>query len=237
VNLPSAAEKAGYVRAMFARISGRYDLLNDLMTAGHHRRWKRLTVRAADPDGALALDLGCGTGDLTRGLTRQGAHWVVGADFVPAMLEVAQEKAQERALANVTFVAADALALPFAGETFDCVTSGFLIRNVADPERAFTEMLRVLKPGGRVVCLEASRRDGVLGGVLSAGFGIVARVLGRFVAGDPDAYAYLPDSAAAFASPPELAAMMQCAGFTAIQYRVLGLGMIAIHRGRKPASA
>jgi demethylmenaquinone methyltransferase/2-methoxy-6-polyprenyl-1,4-benzoquinol methylase len=237
VTLPHGTAKAGYVRAMFERIAARYDLLNDLMTAGQHRHWKRLTVRAAEPRGALALDLGCGTGDLSRELARQGARFVVGGDFVPVMLRQAADKTARCGPQPVTFAVADALALPFPSGTFDCVTSGFLVRNVVDQEAAFQEMLRVLRPGGRVVCLEATRRDGVTGRLLNAGFGIVARLLGRFVAGDPAAYAYLPDSAAAFASPPELAATMQCAGFTAIQYRTLGLGLIAIHRGRKPAEA
>jgi demethylmenaquinone methyltransferase / 2-methoxy-6-polyprenyl-1,4-benzoquinol methylase len=235
VTLPSADVKAGYVRAMFERIAGRYDLLNDLMTAGQHRRWKRIAIRAAQPRDALALDLGCGTGDLSRELARQGARFVVGGDFVPAMLQAAHDKTTSRRPLPVTYTVADALALPFTDDTFDCVTSGFLVRNVVDQEAAFREMLRVLVPGGRVVCLEAARRDGTLGRALNRTFGFGARLLGRFVAGDPDAYAYLPDSAAAFASPPELAATLQRAGFTHIQYRTLGLGMIAIHRGRKPA--
>jgi demethylmenaquinone methyltransferase / 2-methoxy-6-polyprenyl-1,4-benzoquinol methylase len=234
VTLPSTDEKAAYVRSMFGRIVGRYDLLNDLMTAGQHRRWKRLAVRAAQPDAALALDLGCGTGDLTRELARQGARLAVGGDFVPAMLSSARHKAVARRTTDVVFTAADALSLPFGDDGFDCVTSGFLIRNVVDPEAAFREMLRVLKPGGRVVCLEASRRDGRLGFVLHRGFGIVARLLGRIVAGDADAYAYLPDSAAAFAGPDELAAIMRRAGLTDVTYHPLGLGMIAIHRGIKP---
>jgi demethylmenaquinone methyltransferase/2-methoxy-6-polyprenyl-1,4-benzoquinol methylase len=214
---------------MFARIAGRYDLLNDLMTASQHRRWKRAAVRAARPAGARALDLGCGTGDLTRELARQGARLVVGADFVPQMLAAAHHRST--AHGPVVLAAADALALPFADATFDCVTSGFLIRNVADAEAAFREMRRVLKPGGRVVCLDAARRDGLLGRLLSAGFAIVSRTLGRLVAGDAAAYAYLPASAAAFASPPELAATMQRAGLRHICYRTFAFGLVAVHWG------
>jgi demethylmenaquinone methyltransferase/2-methoxy-6-polyprenyl-1,4-benzoquinol methylase len=218
---------------MFSRIVGRYDLLNDLMTAGRHRHWKRVAVGAAEPEGAVALDLGTGTGDIARELVRQGARQVVAGDFVPAMLEAAEEKARREGYDTIRFTTADALDLPFADETFDCVTSGFLVRNVSNPELAFLEMHRVLKPGGRVVCLEASRRDDGIGQMLNRAFGVSARLLGRVVAGDAAAYAYLPDSVATFAGPDELAAIMHRAGFERIQYRRFGFGLIAIHRARK----
>lgn len=233
--LPPDAEKANYVRAMFTRIVSRYDLLNDLMTAGRHRYWKRIAVGTAQPQGADALDLGCGTGDLTRELARQGARRVIGGDFVPAMLVAADAKTRAQGLNNVSYIVADALALPFEDDTFDCVTSGFLVRNVTDQARAFGEMQRVLRSGGRVVCLEAARRDGKAGRLLHGGFNISARMLGRLIAGDADAYAYLPRSAAAFASPQELAALIAAAGFEHVQYRTFGLGLIAIHRATKPA--
>lgn len=228
--LPPPEERAGYVRAMFARIVDRYDLLNDLMTLGRHRHWKRVAVHAAGPAGARVLDLGCGTGDLTRELARQGARVAVGADFTPQMLYAARALAAARGVTATRFVAADALRLPFADGSFECVTSGFLVRNVSDPGQAFREMHRVLAPGGRVVCLEAARRDGALGRLLHAGFEVSARVLGRVVAGDASAYSYLPRSAAAFASPPELATIISAAGFQRVQYRTFGLGLIAIHR-------
>jgi len=233
VNLPAPEQKPAYVRAMFASIVERYDLLNDLMTAGRHRQWKRVTVRAARPGGALALDLGCGTGDLSRELARQGARLVVAADFVPEMLQAARRNAAAQGLDDIVFTAADALALPFTDAAFDCVVSGFLARNVADVELAFREMQRVLKPGGRVVCLEAARRDGIFGRLLNAGFSVTARGFGRLVAGDSAAYTYLPASVAAFASPRELAATMHRAGFRGIQYRTLGFGLVAVHRGVK----
>ena len=233
-HVPPLEDKAIYVQSMFARIAGRYDLLNDLMTAGRHRYWKRVAARAAEPAGAVALDLGAGTGDIARQLVHLGAREVVAADFVPEMLAPAVERATREGVTNLRFAVADALALPFADESFDCVTSGFLVRNVTDQEQAFREMCRVLRPGGRVVCLEASRRDGLVGYVLSVGFGVVARLLGQIIARDKDAYAYLPDSAAAFASPAELAETMRRAGFVEIQYRTFGLGLIAIHRARRP---
>lgn len=234
MNLPPVEAKAIYVRAMFGRIVGRYDLLNDLMTAGQHRRWKRLAVRAAEPRDALALDLGCGTGDLTLELVRQGARLAIGGDFVLPMLAAARYKSGSLQGQRLAFTVADATSLPFAGATFDCVTSGFLIRNVADADAAFREMCRVLKPGGRVVCLEASRRDGRAGRMLHAGFRLTARALGRVVARDAEAYAYLPESASSFSAPSELAEVMARAGFEDVRFRRLGLGLIAIHRGRRP---
>jgi demethylmenaquinone methyltransferase/2-methoxy-6-polyprenyl-1,4-benzoquinol methylase len=218
---------------MFTRIVGHYDLLNDLMTAGRHRHWKRLAARAAEPAGALALDLGTGTGDIARELVRQGARHVVAGDFVPEMLAAAEAKLRRHGHEAIRFTHADALDLPFPDETFDCVTSGFLVRNVVNPELAFMEMHRVLKPGGRVVCLEAARRDDRLGRLLSGAFGVIAPVLGRVVAGDADAYRYLPDSVASFASPAELATVIQRAGFERVQWRSVGLGLIALHRARK----
>jgi demethylmenaquinone methyltransferase/2-methoxy-6-polyprenyl-1,4-benzoquinol methylase len=233
MSLPATDAKATYVREMFSRIVGRYDLLNDLMTAGRHRAWKRIAVHAASPRGADALDLGCGTGDLTRELARQGARRVIGGDFVPEMLVAAEARARRAGLINVSFTVTDALTLPFADASFDCVTSGFLVRNVTDPALAFREMHRVLRPGGRVVCLEAARRDGPLGTLLHTGFNVSARILGRLVAGDGDAYAYLPRSAAAFANPHELAATIADTGFERVQYRTFALGLIAIHRATK----
>ncbi len=230
--------KARYVQSMFAGIAGRYDVLNDLMTAGRHRAWKRATARLARPAGCRALDLGSGTGDITRELARRDAAQVVAVDFVAAMHHVARERLTEvrdpRQRARIDPLVADALRLPFPEATFDCLTSGFLVRNVADLPRAFAEMQRVLKPGGRMICLEASRRDGRLGRLLMGAFGVQARLLGRLVAGAPAAYAYLPDSAAAFHSPQELADIIRSAGFPSVRYRRYALGLVAIHWARKP---
>lgn len=229
-----------HVPGMFATIAGRYDLLNDLLTAGRHRAWKRAAASAAAPEGARVLDLGSGTGDIARELVRLGARHVVAADLVKAMLRIAQRRAaasrDPRLGARIDYVVADALQLPFPDATFDAVSSGFLVRNVPHVPRALAEMARVLRPGGRLVCLEASRREGRLGGVLRAGFSLQSRLLGRVVARAPDAYAYLPDSAAAFHTPDELAALLTAAGFTEVGYRRFGLGLVALHWGRKPAA-
>lgn len=226
-----------HVPAMFAGIAHRYDLLNDLMTAGRHRAWKRNVARIARPAGERVLDLGSGTGDIARELARGAASQVVAADLVPDMLRLARTRSVEvndpQQRARIDYLVADALRLPFPDATFDCITSGFLIRNVPDVPAALAEMARVLKPGGRMICLEAARRDGTLGRVLAAGFGIQARLLGRLVANAPDAYAYLPDSAAAFHNPEELAALIRAAGFPQVRYRRYGLGLAAIHWARK----
>lgn len=227
--------KAGYVRALFTRIVARYDLLNDLMTGGRHRRWKRLTARTAAPAGALALDLGTGTGDLALELARLGARRVVAVDFVPAMVAAARRKAVSQGAGGIVMLVADALALPFADQTFDCVTSGFVIRNVSDPAAAFAETYRVLKPGGRVVCLETSRPHNPVTRLLMGGFGVTARLLGRLVARDVEAYGYLPASTATFVDADALSQLMRQAGFAGIRYQRRALGLVAIHAARRPA--
>lgn len=238
-DLPTGPARSPYVRHLFARIATRYDLLNDLMTAGWHRRWKRLTAQAARPAGAVALDVGTGTGDLALELARHGARRVVGADMVPAMVALARAKATQRGATGIRFLIGDALDLPFPDQTFDCLTSGFLVRNVADPALAFAEMYRVLKPGGRVVCLETSRPRAWLGRWLLRLARLALPLLGRLVARDGAAYAYLPASTAAFADAEELSQTMRRAGFSAVGYRRLALGLATIHQATRarPTSA
>ncbi|MPZ23627.1 MAG: ubiquinone/menaquinone biosynthesis methyltransferase [Dehalococcoidia bacterium] len=227
----SGPAKAAYVRALFGRIVGRYDLMNDLMTAGRHRAWRRWAVAIARADGALALDIGTGTGDFALELVRQGATRVVATDFVEPMVRAARGKTPAAGIIDVAV--GDALKLPFADQTFDCLASGFLIRNVADAAAAFREMYRVLKPGGRIVCLETSRPRTLHGRALISGFGVGARVLGTLVAGDSKAYGYLPSSTARFADADELAELMEESGFSSVRYRSISLGLAAIHSGIK----
>src|SRR5215210_5858241 len=150
------AQKAGYVSGMFARIAPRYDLMNVLMSFGQDRTWRRYTVRQAAPRrGDLALDVATGTGRIAQELAGAGAR-AVGIDFcVPMMVQGRREGVGRDE--PVYFAGADALKLPFADNTFDCVTTGFAMRNVTDIQAAFREMRRVVKPGGRVVCLEVGR--------------------------------------------------------------------------------
>jgi len=226
--------KAAAVRAMFTRIAGRYDLMNSLMTGGRHHAWRRLTATAvtAAPAG-LALDLATGTGDLALALrAATPGRAVVGADFSEAMLQRARAKLRAQRESGVTLLAADALALPFADKTFACVTSAFLLRNLADLSAGLAEMRRVTMPGGLVAALEITR-PGVRG--WDAAFGLyfnrVVPLIGAIVARDRAAYTYLPSSVERFVTPAELAELMEQAGLRAVRYRRLALGTIALHVG------
>jgi demethylmenaquinone methyltransferase / 2-methoxy-6-polyprenyl-1,4-benzoquinol methylase len=223
---------------MFDRIAGVYDLMNSAMTAGLHHGWRsRAADRAELRPGNAALDLCCGTGDLALELrSRVGPQGrVVGADFSERMLELAGEKAAERGLADVTFEWADALELPYSDASFDAVTVGFGVRNLADLDRGIGEMARVLRAGGRLVILEITQPQRP---PLSTFFGLwfdrIVPVLGR-LAGDPEAYAYLPESVRSFPSPEGLAQIMERQGFDGIRYTILAGGIIAIHSGAKRA--
>ena len=234
----STDEFSSQVRGMFDRIAGVYDVLNTVMTAGLHHSWReRAADRAELLKGDAALDLCCGTGDLALELSeRVGPHGrVVGADFSERMLELAREKAADRGTSGVTFEWADALELPYSDASFDAVTVGFGVRNLADVGAGIREMARVLKPGGRCVILEITQPTKP---PLSTFFGIwfdrVVPVMGR-IAGDPDAYSYLPESVRGFPPPEGLARLMDEGGLTQIRYTVLAGGIIAIHSGIRPA--
>jgi demethylmenaquinone methyltransferase/2-methoxy-6-polyprenyl-1,4-benzoquinol methylase len=220
---------------MFTRIAGRYDLMNSVMTGGRHHAWRRLTAAAvaAAPAGP-ALDLATGTGDLALAIREASpARSVVGADFSEAMLGRARAKLQARAERRVRLLAADALALPFPDGAFACVTSAFLLRNLADLPAGLAEMRRVTRPGGLVAALEITR-PAVPG--WSALFGLyfnrLVPLIGAAVARDRAAYTYLPRSVERFVTPLELAQLMGDAGLRQVRYRRLGLGTIALHVGR-----
>ena len=230
----ASVTKAEAVRAMFTRIAGRYDLMNSLMTGGRHHAWRRVaTAAVAQAPAGPALDLATGTGDLAFAL-RQAypRRFVVGADFSEAMLRHADAKRKARGERGVALLAADALALPFADRTFACVTSAFLLRNLADLEAGLAEMRRVTQPGGLVAALEITR-PGVRGWDAMFGlyFNRVVPLIGAAVARDRAAYTYLPQSVGRFITPPQLAQMMQRAGLGNVRYQRLGLGTIAIHVG------
>ncbi|MGI8631264.1 MAG: bifunctional demethylmenaquinone methyltransferase/2-methoxy-6-polyprenyl-1,4-benzoquinol methylase UbiE [Solirubrobacterales bacterium] len=221
---------------MFDRIAGVYDLMNSVMTAGLHHRWRE---RAADwaqvGPGDDALDACCGTGDLTLELARRvGAGGaVVGSDFSEPMLDLARTKARDRGVAQARFEWADALDLPYADESFDAVTVGFGVRNLADLQAGAHELTRVLRPGGRLVILEITQpRRPPLSTFYSAWFDRLVPVLGT-LAGDRDAYSYLPDSVRNFPPPEGLAEVMDRAGLRPVRFAVLAGGIITLHRGVK----
>jgi demethylmenaquinone methyltransferase / 2-methoxy-6-polyprenyl-1,4-benzoquinol methylase len=219
---------------MFDRIAGVYDLMNTAMTAGLHHRWReRAADRAELEPGDRALDVCCGTGDLALALApRVGPDGaVIGSDFSEPMLELARRKAAERGVGNVTFEWADALELPYDDARFDAVTVGFGVRNLADLDAGLQEMARVLRPGGRLVILEITQpRRPPLSTFYSLWFDRLVPLLGS-LAGDREAYTYLPESVKRFPAPEGLAAALDSAGFARIRYTVLAGGIIAIHSG------
>lgn len=230
---------AGQVNRMFDRIAARYDAMNSVMTAGLHHRWReRAAERAELRPGDAALDVCCGTGDLAFELMRRvspGGH-VVGCDFSEPMLDLAREKTAKRGADGVRFEWADALRLPYDADRFDAVTVGFGVRNLADLDRGLAEMSRVLRPGGRLVVLEITQPSRPpLSTFYSLWFDRIVPLLGR-LAGDSEAYSYLPESVRSFPSPRGLAAKMEAAGLGRIRWRILAGGIVAIHSGvREPA--
>jgi demethylmenaquinone methyltransferase/2-methoxy-6-polyprenyl-1,4-benzoquinol methylase len=230
-------EFADQVRGMFDRIAGVYDLMNSAMTAGLHHQWRERAVdRAQVAPGSDALDVCCGTGDLALELRRRiGPDGrVVGTDFSEPMLELARHKSGEQDL-PVEFGWADALDLPYGDASFDAVTIGFGARNLADLDRGIAEMTRVLRPEGRLVILEIARpQRQPLAGFYSFWFDRLVPVLGT-LAGDPDAYSYLPDSVRTFPQPERLAGMLAAAGLTEIRWLLLAGGIVAVHSATRPA--
>ncbi len=229
---------------MFDRIAGVYDRMNAVMTAGLHHHWR---ARAADlasvGPGAQVLDVATGTGDLALELARRVAPGglVVGADFSEKMLELARAKALDPAAGaagdavELRFETANALQLPYADDLFDAATVGFGARNFSDLPRGLGEMARVVKPGGRVVVLEITTPTRPpLSTFFELWFDRVVPGLGR-VAGDADAYSYLPSSVRRFPPPAELAATMAGCGLGSIRYLLTAGGIIALHVGEVTA--
>ncbi len=224
------------VRAMFDRIAGVYDLMNGVMTAGLHHQWRR---RAADlaavgPE-ARVLDVATGTGDLALEMARRVAPGgvVVGADFSDGMLELARQKALGSVPEGVQlrFEQANALALPYADDEFDAATVGFGARNFSDLKRGLSEMGRVVRPGGHVVVLEITTPTRApVSTFLELWFDRIVPTLGR-VAGDSEAYSYLPSSVRRFPAPQDLAALMWECGLRSVRYVLTAGGIIALHVG------
>lgn len=217
---------------MFGRIARHYDLLNRLLTVGIDRRWRRRAVRAAGPlEGAVAVDACCGTGDLTLALEAAGAR-TLGVDFTPEMLARAAGKSARR-----QFMQGDALRLPLPDAVADVATVAFGIRNVADRAAGLRELVRVVRPGGRVVVLELSTPPGaILGRLYRFYFTRILPLVGRVVSGDDGAYRYLPDTVLAWPRPAAFAREMEAAGLEHVEYELLTRGVCALHVGRRPAA-
>jgi demethylmenaquinone methyltransferase/2-methoxy-6-polyprenyl-1,4-benzoquinol methylase len=224
-------KRPGEVAAMFDLLAERYDLLNDLLSLGQDRRWRKVVASAVGATaGQRILDLAAGTGTSSRAFTGAGAHCVA-CDFSLGMLGVGVR----RPAASVAFVAGDALALPFADASFDAVTISFGLRNLTDPDAGLAELLRVTRPGGRLVICEFShlpgrRLDAVYSRYLAAALPMVA----RRVSGNSDAYRYLAESIADWPAQPELARRIAAAGWRGVRWRNLTMGVVAVHLAKKP---
>jgi len=241
----AGAGKAQYVRRMFGAVARRYDLLNHLLSAGLDVGWRRRAAEVACPDaataaaGPLVVDVCCGTGDLAAAVLAQApAARVVACDFCRPMLERARRKFDRRGLSGrATVVEADALALPLADAAADAATCAFGLRNLIDPARGLAEMVRVVRPGGRVVVLEFHQPQarGLVGRLFGLYFRRILPRLGAWVARDRHGgYAYLVASIDAFGPPRQTAAAMEDAGLADVVARPLAGGIASVFAGRKP---
>lgn len=228
------AEKAGMVRTVFESVAPKYDLMNDIMSLGMHRIWKHIFVSDLDPrPHHQLLDLAGGTGDISFGWLAQGGGRVVLSDINAAMLSVGRDRALNKGLVgDVSLLVADAERLPFPDRAVDRVSIAFGLRNCTDKDAVLAEARRVLKPGGRFLCLEFSRiRVAALTPLYDAwSFKVLPRI-GQLVAGDADSYQYLAESIRTFPDQDRLAAMMRAAGFARVSVRNLSGGIAAIHAG------
>jgi len=237
----AAGGKPTYVRQMFGRIARVYDLMNRLMTAGLDRRWRDFAARRlALGSGELALDLGTGTGDLAVAIAKHSPAdaRIIGVDFTPEMLARGREKLARMGLAGrIELRVGDGERLEFADDTFDACCSAFVVRNLADLHGGFAEMRRVVKPGGRAVCLEISHpRNRLLGVLFHLYFNRVVPLLGRMVGRSSDAYSYLPTSVSVFPDAPGLKTVMEAAGWEDVHFHRLTAGIVAVHVATKPAA-
>lgn len=231
-------DKANMVRGVFDSVAKKYDIMNDVMSIGVHRVWKRFTIDlAAVRRGEMVLDLAGGTGDLTQAFAKKiGADSrVVLSDINAEMLKVGREKLTNNGVVgNVVYAQANAEKLPFADNTFDCITIAFGLRNVTDKDAALRSMLRVLKPGGRLLVLEFSKPEAPgLEKIYDQYSFRLLPLMGQLVAGDAESYRYLAESIRMHPDQETLKGMMETAGFDRVTYTNLTGGIVALHRGFK----
>ncbi|MBO6277015.1 MAG: bifunctional demethylmenaquinone methyltransferase/2-methoxy-6-polyprenyl-1,4-benzoquinol methylase UbiE [Pseudomonas sp.] len=237
-NVPES-QKAEKVAEVFHSVAGKYDLMNDVLSGGMHRLWKRFTIELSGVrPGNKVLDIAGGTGDLARkfshlvGPTGQ----VVLADINASMLKVGRDRLLDKGVAgNIEFVQADAEKLPFPDNYFDCVTIAFGLRNVTHKEDALRSMLRVLKPGGRLLVLEFSKPTNALMSKVYDTYSFAFMpMVGKLILNDPDSYRYLAESIRMHPDQETLKSMMVEAGFDRVSYHNMTSGIVALHRGIKP---
>jgi len=232
------AEKAGRVREVFDSVAAQYDLMNDLMSGGLHRLWKRFTIElSAVRSGQTVLDIAGGTGDLAAKFSKLvGADGkVILADINAAMLSVGRDRLIDKgALSNIDVVQADAQFLPFEDNSIDCITIAFGLRNVTDKAKALRSMYRVLKPGGRVLVLEFSKPTSpLLSKVYDAYSFSALPAMGKLITDDADSYRYLAESIRKHPDQESLLEMVEDAGFVDCRYHNMTGGIVAVHRGIK----
>lgn len=231
----AADDKADMVRGVFDSVASRYDIMNDLMSAGMHRLWKRYTIdQAAVRPGHKVLDLAGGTGDLAREFSRKVGKdgQVVLADINAAMLRQGRSRLIDAGVSgNVSIAQVDAQDLPFADATFDCITMAFGLRNVTDKDAALASMFRVLKPGGKAMILEFSEPNKTIKPAYDVYSFKVLPTLGKLVADDPDSYQYLAESIRMHPDQETLKSMMETVGFERCRYHNMAAGIVALHIG------
>jgi len=234
-------EKQQRVAGVFHSVAAKYDLMNDVMSGGIHRLWKRFTIEAsAARPGHRVLDIAGGTGDLAAKFSRlvgQEGH-VILADINSSMLQVGRDKLTDNGIVgNIAYVQANAETLPFSDNYFDCITIAFGLRNVTDKDKSLASMLRILKPGGRLLILEFSRpAHTVLEKIYDRYSFSVLPFMGKLIADDPDSYRYLAESIRMHPDQKTLRAMMEHAGFVHCDYHNMTGGIVALHTGEKALS-
>lgn len=227
-------DRAKQIQTMFSRITGRYDLMNKVMTGGRDQAWRRIAARELGLGAnGLVLDLATGTADLALAVREAYPDSrVIAADFSETILRAGAAKAHSRGEARIAFSVGDALNLPFPDATFDGCTNAFLLRNAVDLPRCLREMRRVVKPGGRVACMEITHpQTPVFKQAFQVYFYKMVPAIGGVIAGDPKAYSYLPNSLTAFPPAEPLKRIMQEVGYRDVRYRLLAMGTMAIHVG------
>lgn len=235
-------KRPGEVSAMFDLVADRYDVLNDVLSLGQDRRWRRAVAAALHVGpGERVLDIAAGTGTVSALLTRSGATCVA-CDFSLGMLQVGASRqagdpgtgdAAARACGMLRFVAGDALALPLRDGAFDAVTISFGLRNVADPAAALAEMRRITRPGGRLlICEFGHLANPRLDALYERGLTAVLPAVARRLSPNPDAYSYLAESIGAWPGRQELAAVIRAAGWSGVRWRTLSFGVVALHWAR-----